>query len=87
MSLNNLGIVLGMKGRNDEAIRFYEEAIRLKPDYAEARNNLGIALVRQGRITEAISQFQEAIRFKPDYTDARKNFARVLGMNHAPEIR
>jgi len=86
-ALNNLGIVLGMKGRNDEAIRFYEEAIRLKPDYAEARNNLGIALVRQGRITEAISQFQEAIRFKPDYTDARKNFARVLGMNHAPEIR
>jgi hypothetical protein len=33
-----------MKGQIDEAIRQYQEAIRLKPDYAQARNNLARAL-------------------------------------------
>ena len=45
-----------MKGQIDEAIRQYQEAIRLKPDDALAHNNLGIALVRRGQIDEAISQ-------------------------------
>ena len=37
---NNLGTALGEKGQIDEAIRQYQEAIRLKPDYAPAQNNL-----------------------------------------------
>ena len=48
----------------------YQEALRLKPDYAEAHNNLGIALKDQGQLTEAMAQYQEAIRLKPDYVDA-----------------
>ena len=62
----------------DEAISQYEEAIRLKPDNANAHNNLGNALRRKGRTGEAIRHFQEALRLKPDYADARKNLDAAL---------
>jgi len=64
------GDALGRKGKMDEAIGQYQEALRLKPGYALAHNNLGIALSLKGQADEAIRQFQEAIRLKPDYPEA-----------------
>ena len=37
------------------------EAIRLKPDYAEAHNNLGIALASQGQMADAIREWRKAL--------------------------
>ena len=66
------------QGQTAEAIRQYEEAIRLKPDHAEAHNNLGVAFYQQGRTGEAIRQFQEALRLKPGLARARKNLEAAL---------
>jgi tetratricopeptide (TPR) repeat protein len=76
----NLGMALGKKGRMDEAISQYQEAIRLKPDYAEAISKLGTALGEEGRTDEAISQLQEAIHLKPDYADAYNSLGTALCM-------
>ena len=46
------------------------QAIRLKPDYAEAHNNLGLVLQSQGHIDEAIAAYRQAIGLKPDYPEA-----------------
>jgi protein O-mannosyl-transferase len=75
---NNLGAALAKKGQIDEAIRQYQEVIRLKPDYVEAYNNLGYVLGEKGQIDEAIRQFQETLRLKPDHADAHNNLGAGL---------
>jgi hypothetical protein len=84
---NNLGAALSAKGQIDEAIRQFQEALRLKPDYANAHNNLGTALYDKGQTDEAIRQFQESLRLKPDYAQARTNLARALRTNTPPPGR
>jgi len=49
---SNVGNALVAKGDPDGAIREYREAIRLKPDYAEAHSSLGNALSARVTWTE-----------------------------------
>lgn len=74
----NLGVALDKRGRNDEAISQYQEAIRLNPAYAEARSNLGTVFYKQGQTDKAIGQYQEAIRLDPDCVDAHNNLGTIL---------
>jgi len=75
---NNLGTALEAKGRFDEAITHYSEAVRINPNLVHIHNNLGAVLDRQGRFDEAISHFSEAVRIKPDYAEAHNNLGVVL---------
>jgi protein O-mannosyl-transferase len=77
---NNLGVTLEKKGQTDEAIRQYQEAIRLKPDFAETHSNLGAILGTKGQTDEAISQFQEVIRLAPDDATAHYNLGTAFGI-------
>ena len=61
LAQNNLGTALLQAGQIEEAIRHYEQALRIDPDYAEAHNNLGVALTDQGKVTEAIAHYQQMI--------------------------
>ena len=63
------------QGRFEEAIKEYQTAIKLKPDYAKAYNNLGTAYYDRGRLDEAIKEYQTAIKLQPDYADAHRNLA------------
>jgi Flp pilus assembly protein TadD len=74
----NLGVALEQAGRVQDAIGHYEQALRLKPDYAEAQYNLGVALVRLGRLPEAMGHWEQALRIKPDYAKAENNLAWLL---------
>jgi tetratricopeptide (TPR) repeat protein len=66
------------KGKVDEAIACYEEAIALNPKYAPAHLNLGALLLDKGKVDEAIAYFQEAIRLKKDFAEAQFNLGRVF---------
>ena len=48
----------------------YRDALRIKPDYADAHHNLGVLLYGTGRKEEAEKEYLEAIRLKPDFADA-----------------
>jgi protein O-mannosyl-transferase len=78
IAYNNLGFDLSNKGRNDEAISQYREAIRSKPDYAEFYYNLGDALIKKGQFDDALIQTQEAIRLNPVYALAYNNLGYAL---------
>ncbi len=51
----------------------YTEAIRLKPDYAEAYISRGKARAAKGDLDGAVKDCTEAIRLKPDYAEAYNN--------------
>ena len=50
-------------GRTDNtlAIRHFQTAIRLRPEYYAAQNNLGAAFLNEGRWDDAISVFEELV--------------------------
>ena len=59
-----------------EALAQYQEALRLKPDFAEAHYNLGNALAAlPDRLPEALAHYEEALRLNPDNAQAQNNIA------------
>ena len=70
--------MLGQLGRTQQAQTEFEEAVRLKPDFAEAHGNLGALLFSLGQADEAIEQLREVVRLKPDYADAHSNLGIAL---------
>jgi tetratricopeptide (TPR) repeat protein len=75
---NNLGADRELKGRVDEALDQYLQAIVIKPDYPEAHNNLGNALFDKGDIDEAITEYGKALQLIPDYAVAQNNIGNAL---------
>jgi protein O-mannosyl-transferase len=75
---NYMGTFLEDRGRYDEALEHYREAIRLKPDYAEAHTNLGAGLARKGDDAGAIAEYDEALRLKPGDAAAHVNLGLLL---------
>ena len=61
---------LVLVGGSKDCILAYDEAIRLKPDYAAAYNSRGTSKVVLERYDDAIADYDEAIRLKPDYAAA-----------------
>ncbi|MGO9244093.1 MAG: tetratricopeptide repeat protein [Verrucomicrobiia bacterium] len=74
----SVGSILALKGRVPEAVRIFENALRIEPDYAEAHNSLGAALVQMGQIKEAIAHLEQALRIKPDFAEAYNNLGTAL---------
>jgi tetratricopeptide (TPR) repeat protein len=75
---NNLGLVLVGRGRVDEAITHYRQALKIKPDYALAHYNLGTVLAQQGRVDEAIAHYQQSLKLKPDLAATYYNLGFAL---------
>src|SRR5205823_1680578 len=63
------------------------EAIRLKPDYANAHYSLARVLTLLCRPAEAAASYREAIRLKPDYANAHNDLAWFLATCPDPAIR
>ena len=72
-----LGLI-SQKSKLAEAIREFERALAINPDYADAHNNLGIALGSSGDFAKAIEHFRRALEIRPGYADAQNNLKLFL---------
>lgn len=71
----NLGTWLAHRGELPRAERELEEAIRLRPRFADAHFNLGNTFFLEQRLPEAMAEYREAIGLQP----ARADFHVGLG--------
>jgi tetratricopeptide (TPR) repeat protein len=68
----------------DEKLRFYTEALRLKPDYAEVFNNRALARRDKGDLDGALADYNEALRLGYDPLH-KGSFAHHTVSSRAPE--
>ena len=65
-------------GQFDASIDSYKQALKIKPDYADAYYNMGNVLRNKGDLETAIDSYQQAVKIKPDYADAFNNMGVAL---------
>ena len=74
---NNLGISSVQNNRIDEATHWFERALEIQPDYAEAHYGLGTALLQKGDVDGAVAEFKTALKLDPDDALACNNLGLV----------
>jgi len=65
-------------GQLDIAVKNYEKALSIKPDYAKAHYNLGIALQELGKLHDSVKSYENSIALEPENAQAHNNLAIVL---------
>lgn len=71
---NALGSVeLTQKGDPNAAIPYFQAAIQLEPESAQAHYNLGVALMQAGKIPEAEQAYGRCLELVPWYAEAWNN--------------
>lgn len=68
---NNLGLTYFLRERTDLAEVHLRKALKLKPDYSDARNNLSRILIERGKYPEAIRE-AEIVRDDLTYPNPEK---------------
>lgn len=75
MAHNNLGLYYYKKGRVDEAIPQYRQALAISPNFVFAHTNLGIAFRTKGLVDEAIAEYKKALAINPNFGKAHNNLS------------
>lgn len=83
----SLADLLMRRGRVNEAIGHSEEALRIRPDDADAQNNIGLALLQTGDWNRAVAHFRKALDVDPGHMNAEVNLAWVLATAPDASVR
>jgi tetratricopeptide (TPR) repeat protein len=72
------GFASFVKGRLDDAIVLYREAIALDETLSIAWNGLSMALAKQGELDDAIGAAEKLVELEPDDPLSHTNLSRIL---------
>jgi len=64
--------------RTDEAIDFFNRAIKRAPQSSKAHNGLGVAYLSQGKVEDGLRHLREAVRLEPQSFEMRVNLCHAL---------
>jgi tetratricopeptide (TPR) repeat protein len=78
----HLAAVRDQQGRADDAIRAYQQYVRLVPDDARALTWLGLLYGNVGRFSDAAAAFTAALEIDPNLADAKRGLAMALAVQH-----
>jgi Flp pilus assembly protein TadD len=73
-----LGNLLVDKGRGEDGIKHYREALVLAPEDTDAHYNLGVVLGKQGRQAEAEAHYRAVLRVDGAHAEAANNLGVAL---------
>ncbi len=74
---NNLGTVYQQRGEHERAIAQFQEAIRLRPDFAAPRILMGASLLALGKTAQAVRELESGVKLLPQEPLARQELARA----------
>lgn len=77
---NNMGLLAGREGNTEEAIGYFQEALRLSPDHRAALNNLATAYRVEKRWGDARQTFERSLQLAPDDPEANYGLGMVYAM-------
>ncbi|MBW1843800.1 MAG: tetratricopeptide repeat protein, partial [Deltaproteobacteria bacterium] len=72
----NLGVTYGQQQRTEDAMRYYEAALALRPEHPQAvsvLNNLANLYLARGEREAAVSRFEQAVAASPSHFESRFN--------------
>lgn len=75
-----LGMMNHMNGNDEEAIKNYDDAIKLDPDYAEAYASLAALYLGQGDAEKAVPLLEKAVQISPKLAVGQANLAVAYAM-------
>ena len=74
---NNLGDVYGRNGDKQAALKEFQRAIELKPNYGDAYHNLANTYAELGQPDKAVENYQNALKYNPGLWQSYQNIAAV----------
>src|SRR4029077_2265270 len=75
---NNLGLIATREGRTDEAIPYFQEAIRLSPDHIIALDKQGDVYRQQKHRDQARKTLELALKVSPEDPEANYSLGMVF---------
>ena len=73
-ALQMLGVIKGIRGERQEAVRLFKKAIAIEPNNNWVQFNLAKALSEAGKDEEAIPHHKKAVQLAPEHADAWLNY-------------
>ena len=74
LDLYNQGYAMWKQQRWADAAQYFQNAISMKSDYAEAYNMLGYCTRKLGDLPKAFGYYETALKLKPNFPEAREYF-------------
>jgi tetratricopeptide (TPR) repeat protein len=78
VACNNLGAWMSRHGAVPEAVKCFQESLRLKPDNVDALFNLGNAMSHFSQWDEAVDYYLRALQIVPNQADVLNNLGMAL---------